>query len=135
MAEPLVGTRELTVTVLKDKPLCVTEIKTKQNNDFYNYDAKYKSGGSFHELPAQIPKNISQKAMEWALEAHKIIGCRGISRSDFRYDPNKNELFMLEINTQPGMTKTSLTPEQGVFCNINMVKLVRTLIEEATYEC
>ena len=135
MAEPLVGTRELTVTVLRDKPLCVTEIKTGQNNDFYNYEAKYASGGSFHEIPAQIPKVISQQAMSWALRAHQIIGCNGISRSDFRYDPHNSELFMLEINTQPGMTKTSLAPEQGAFCNINMVKMVRILIEEATYEC
>ena len=135
MAEILVGTRELTVTVLKDKPLCVTEIKTKEKNQFYNYEAKYASGESFHEIPAQIPKLISQQAMDWALKAHQIIGCKGISRSDFRYDENKNLLFMLEINTQPGMTKTSLAPEQCAFCNINMVKMVRILIEEATYEC
>ena len=135
MAESLVGTRELTVTVLREKPLCVTEITTPKNNDFYNYDAKYSSDGSFHEIPAQIPKIIAQQAMSWALKAHKTIGCKGISRSDFRYDPNKSELFMLEINTQPGMTKTSLAPEQGAFCNINMVKMVRILIEEATYEC
>ena len=135
MAESLVGTRELTVTVLREKPLCVTEIKTAKNNVFYNYDAKYASGGSFHEIPAQIPKVISQQAMNWALKAHQIIGCRGISRSDFRYDQNTSELFMLEINTQPGMTKTSLAPEQCAFCNINMVKMVRILIEEATYEC
>ena len=135
MAESLVGTRELTVTVLRDKPLCVTEIKTGQNNDFYNYDAKYERGGSFHEIPAQIPKVISQQAMSWALNAHQIIGCKGISRSDFRYDPNNSGLFMLEINTQPGMTETSLAPEQGAFCNINIVKMVRILIEEATYEC
>ena len=135
MAEVLVGTRELTVTILRDKPLCVTEIKTGKNNDFYNYKAKYSSGGSFHEIPAQISNIISQQAMDWALKAHQIIGCRGISRSDFRYDPNNNELFMLEINTQPGMTKTSLAPEQGAFCNINIVQMVRILIEEASYEC
>jgi len=135
MAESLVGTRELTVTVLREKPLCVTEIKTAKNNVFYNYDAKYASGGSFHEIPAQIPTVITQQAMNWALKAHQIIGCKGISRSDFRYDPNTSELFMLEINTQPGMTKTSLAPEQCAFCNINMVKMVRILIEEATYEC
>ena len=135
MAESLVGTRELTVTVLREKPLCVTEIKTAKNNVFYNYDAKYASGGSFHEIPAQIPTVITQQAMNWALKAHQIIGCKGISRSDFRYDPNTSKLFMLEINTQPGMTKTSLAPEQCAFCDINMVKVVRILIEEATYEC
>ena len=135
MAEILVGTKELTVTVLKDKPLCVTEIKTKENNEFYNYDAKYLSGGSVHQIPAKIPKQIYQQALDWALKAHQIIGCRGISRSDFRYDENDNELFMLEINTQPGMTKTSLAPEQCAFCNINMDEMVKILIEEATYEC
>ena len=135
MAEALVGTRELTVTVLRNKPLCVTEIITGQNNDFYNYEAKYASGESFHEMPAKIPNIIYQQAMDWALKAHQIIGCKGISRSDFRYDSNNSKLFMLEINTQPGMTKTSLAPEQCAFCNINMVQMVRILIEEATYEC
>ena len=134
MAEVLVGTRELTVTVLKDKPLCVTEIKTDEN-DFYNYEAKYARGKSIHQIPAQIPKIISQKAMDWALKAHQIIECKGISRSDFRYNPIGNQLFMLEINTQPGMTKTSLAPEQAAFCNISMIEMVRILIEEANYEC
>jgi D-alanine-D-alanine ligase len=135
MAENLVGTRELTVTVLKERPLCVTEIETGKENDFYNYNAKYKNGRSFHQLPAKIPNLTSQKAMEWALNAHKIIGCNGISRSDFRYDPVDDELFMLEINTQPGMTKTSLAPEQAAFCKIDMIKMVKILIEEAKYEC
>ena len=134
MAEPLVGTRELTVTILNNKPLCVTEIVTSKNNEFYDYDAKYSQGGSFHDLPAKISKNISQMAMDWALITHQIIGCKGISRSDFRYDPNKEELFMLEINTQPGMTKTSLAPEQALFCNISMPEMVKILLEEARYE-
>ena len=135
MAEVLVGSRELTVTVLKEKPLCVTEITTNNKQDFYNYKAKYEKNGSSHILPALIPKTIFDKAMSWALRAHKIIGCRGISRSDFRYDSDDNKLFMLELNTQPGMTETSLTPEQALFCKISMKQMVKTLIEEAKFEC
>ena len=134
MAEVLVGTRELTVTILDNKPLCVTEIMTANKNDFYNYDAKYLKGGSLHTVPAKIPKNIMKITMEWALKAHQIIGCKGISRSDFRYDPKNEKLFMLEINTQPGMTKTSLAPEQALFCNISMPQMVRILLEKAIYE-
>ena len=135
MAEVLVGNKELTVTVLKDKPLCVTEIMATKDNHFYNYEAKYSDGGSIHETPASIPLVIAEQAMSWALKAHQIIGCNGISRSDFRYDSNNSQLYMLEINTQPGMTKTSLSPEQAAFCNIDMVEMVKILIEEATYEC
>ncbi|MDC0093184.1 D-alanine--D-alanine ligase [Alphaproteobacteria bacterium] len=135
MAEVLVGSRELTVTVLKEKPLCVTEITTKNNQDFYNYKAKYEKNGSSHIIPALIPQTIFEKAMSWALRAHQIIGCRGISRTDFRYDSNNNKLFMLELNTQPGMTETSLTPEQALFCNISMKQMVKALIEEANFEC
>jgi D-alanine-D-alanine ligase len=135
MAEVLVGTRELTVTVLKERPLCVTEITSNKKQDFYNYKAKYDQNGSSHIIPALIPKTIFDKAMSWALRAHKIIGCKGISRTDFRYDSNHNKLFMLELNTQPGMTETSLAPEQALFCQITMKQMVKILIEEATYEC
>jgi D-alanine-D-alanine ligase len=135
MAEVLVGTRELTVTVLKERPLCVTEITSNKKQDFYNYKAKYDQNGSSHIIPALIPKTIFDKAMSWALRAHQIIGCKGISRTDFRYDSNHNKLFMLELNTQPGMTETSLAPEQALFCQITMKQMVKTLIEEATYEC
>jgi D-alanine-D-alanine ligase len=135
MAEVLVGSKELTVTVLKEKPLCVTEITTKDKQDFYNYKAKYEKNGSSHIIPALIPKTIFEKAMSWALRAHQIIGCRGISRTDFRYDSDNNKLFMLELNTQPGMTETSLTPEQALFCNISMKQMVKALIEEANFEC
>ena len=135
MAEVLVGSRELTVTVLKGKPLCVTEITTDKKQEFYNYKAKYKKNGSSHVIPALIPNNIFNKAMSWALRAHQIIGCQGISRTDFRYDSDYNNLYMLELNTQPGMTETSLAPEQALFCKITMKQLVKTLIEEANYEC
>ena len=135
MAEIFVGSKELTVTVLNEKPLCVTEIKTSKNEVFYNYNAKYDKNSSSHEIPAKIPEITYQQAMSWALRAHKIIGCKGISRSDFRYDNVSGQLYMLEINTQPGMTKTSLSPEQALFCNISLKDMVKTIIEEARYEC
>ena len=135
MAEIFVGTKELTVTVLKENPLCVTDIITSNDKEFYNYKAKYDENGSFHKIPADIPKVIYNKALSWALKAHQIIGCKGISRTDFRYDPNNEKLYMLELNTQPGMTQTSLSPEQAAYCGINMNDMVKTLIEEADYEC
>ena len=135
MAEEFVGSMELTVTVLKDKPLCVTEIKAAQNEEFYNYRAKYERNGSTHDIPAKIPSHLYEQAMSWALRAHKIVGCNGISRSDFRYDEINNQLYMLEINTQPGMTETSLSPEQALFCNISLSEMVKIIIEEASYEC
>ena len=135
MAEIFVGSVELTVTVLKGSPLCVTEIITPNEKEFYNYNAKYDKYGSLHKIPADIPKIIYEKAMSWALKAHQIIGCRGISRTDFRYDPNENKLYMLEINTQPGMTETSLSPEQATYCGIDFNNLIKIIIEEANYEC
>ena len=91
--------------------------------------------GSFHVIPADIPKNIYNKAMSWALKAHQIIGCKGISRSDFRYDAKEGKLYMLELNTQPGMTKTSLSPEQASYCGLSMNDMVKMIIKEASYEC
>ena len=135
MAEIYVGTKELTVTVLNENPLCVTEIITSDEKKFYNYNAKYNKNGSFHVLPADIPKSIYDKAMSWALTAHQIIGCKSISRSDFRYDDNENKLYMLELNTQPGMTQTSLSPEQASYCGLSMTDMVNMIIKEASYEC
>ena len=135
MAEIFVGSKELTVTVLKENPLCVTEIKTPNDQEFYNYKAKYDKNGSYHKIPADVPKGIYKKALTWALKAHQIIGCRGISRTDFRYDTINKKLYMLELNTQPGMTKTSLSPEQAAYCGINMNKMIKILLEEASYEC
>ena len=88
-----------------------------------------------HKIPADIPKIIYKKALSWALRAHKIIGCRGISRTDFRYDENNEKLYMLELNTQPGMTQTSLSPEQAAHCGININDMIKILLEEASYEC
>ena len=135
MAEIFVGSKELSVTVLKENPLCVTEITTLGDKEFYNYKAKYDKNGSSHKIPADIPKVIYKKALSWALKAHQIIGCRGISRTDFRYDVNSEKLYMLELNTQPGMTKTSLSPEQAAYCGINMNDMIKILLEEANYEC
>ena len=135
MAEIFVGSKELTVTVLKENPLCVTEITTSNDNEFYNYKAKYDNDGSYHKIPADIPKVIYNRALSWALKAHQIIGCRGISRTDFRYDAINGKLYMLELNTQPGMTKTSLSPEQASYCGLNMDDIIKILIEEASYEC
>ena len=133
IVEPLVGNRELTVSILENEPLVVTEIISK-NNFFYDYDSKYSSNGSIHILPAKIPEAVYNKITKWAKLAHELLGCSGISRSDFRYDDSKNELYMLEINTQPGMTKTSLSPEQASYCGITLTELVDKLISKAKFE-
>ena len=131
--EPLVGNRELTVSVLENKPLVVTEIISKKNF-FYDYNSKYTSNGSIHILPAKIPNNIYNKVIKWAKLAHKLLGCSGITRSDFRYDDSNGTIYMLEINTQPGMTKTSLSPEQAKYCGISLTELVDKLISKAKFE-
>ena len=133
IVEPLVGNRELTVSVLNNKSLVVTEIVSKKNF-FYDYNSKYSTNGSLHILPAKIPKNIYDKVTKWAQMAHELLGCSGISRSDFRYDDIKDKLYMLEINTQPGMTKTSLSPEQANYCGITLTELVDQLILKAKFE-
>ena len=129
MAEPMIPGRELTVAVLNGQPLTVTEIT--QSNHFYDYEAKYASGGSQHQLPADVPDHVAEQAMAWAALAHNVLGCRGVSRSDFRWDDDKDKLYMLEINTQPGMTATSLVPEQTAYCGTSMDDLVDQLLEAA----
>ena len=106
-----------------------------KEKEFYNYKAKYEKNGSFHKIPANIPKIIYDKAKSWALRAHQIIGCKGISRTDFRYDPKEEKLFMLELNTQPGMTSTSLSPEQASYCGLTINDMIKIILEEANYEC
>ena len=133
IVEPLVGNRELTVSVLNNKPMVVTEIMSKKSL-FYDYKSKYSINGSNHILPAKLPHYTYKKVMNWAKSAHKLLGCSGITRSDFRYNDITKELFMLEINTQPGMTKTSLSPEQANYCNISLTELVHQLIEKAKFE-
>lgn len=129
MAEQYIPGRELTVAVMGERALGVTEIKT--GHLFYDYDAKYSDGGSIHQVPAQLPQDIYDEAMRISVLAHKTLGCRGISRADMRYD-GKN-LYLLEVNTQPGMTPTSLVPEQASYANISFENLVVWLVEHA--EC
>ena len=129
MAEQYISGRELTVAVMGERALGVTEIKT--GHLFYDYDAKYSAGGSIHQVPAQLPQDIYDEAMRISVLAHKTLGCRGISRADMRYDGK--DLYLLEVNTQPGMTPTSLVPEQASYANISFENLVVWLVENA--EC
>ena len=128
MIEEFIPGRELTVTVMGDRPLAVTEVIT--GSQFYNYETKYTNGASTHILPANIPSEIYNEAMRISLLAHETLGCRGISRADIRYDGN--DLYMLELNTQPGMTPTSLVPEQAEYLDISFNELVRWLVENAS---
>lgn len=134
MAEAYIPGRELTVAVMGDRPLAVTEIDT--GNVFYDYEAKYADGGSRHTLPAPVPAAIRDQAMDVALRAHQALGCRGVSRSDFRYDDTTGEpgrLYILEVNTQPGMTRTSLVPEQAAHVGIAFSELCAWMVREARH--
>jgi D-alanine-D-alanine ligase len=132
MVERFVPGRELTVTVMGDRALAVTEIRTKQG--FYDYTNKYTGGKSEHLLPAPIPEDVTARCLDYARRAHEALGCRGVSRSDFRYDDTdggSGELIMLEVNTQPGMTELSLVPEQAQHVGIDFGELVEWLVQEA----
>lgn len=131
LAEPFVGTRELTVAVLAGRPLAVTELRPKRG--FYDYEAKYTDGLTVHECPAQLPPDVTEAAMDIALRAHERLGCRGVSRSDFRFDEGAGAqgLWLLEVNTQPGMTPLSLVPEQAKYLGISYEDLVQQLLDEA----
>lgn len=134
MVERYVHGRELTCGVMGDVALGVTEI-VPQGHQFYDYDSKYAPGGSKHVIPAQIPPRVYQRVQELALKAHKAMGCRGVSRSDFRYDDRfseDGELVWLEINTQPGMTPTSLVPEMAVHAGHSFVEFLRWMLEDAS---
>ena len=132
MVEEFVPGRELTVSVMGNKALGVTEIVT--DLEFYDYEAKYAAGGSRHILPADVPASVAQDCMDLALKAHRALGCRGVSRTDFRYDDTGpvSRLILLETNTQPGMTPTSLVPEQAAHLGISYAKLCRWLVEDAS---
>ena len=131
LIERFVPGRELTVAVLEDRALAVTEIIPKTT--FYDFEAKYADGGSDHILPAPVPDDIAELAKSLALKAHQTLGCRGLTRSDFRYDPEaETPLWLLEINTQPGMTPTSLAPEQAQFCGMPFADLVEWMAENAS---
>jgi D-alanine-D-alanine ligase len=134
LAEPYVRGRELTTAVLGNEALGVTELKPKSG--WYDYDAKYTDGMTEHVFPAQIPDHITAACKRIALEAHRLLGCRGCSRSDFRWDDERGEdgLFLLEVNTQPGMTPLSLVPEQARHLGISYPELVQRIIDEALAE-
>ncbi len=131
LAEPFIKGRELTVAVLGDEALAVTELKPKAG--FYDYDAKYTDGLTAHVCPAEVPDDIAGSMMAMALNAHRLLGCRGASRSDFRWDDEHGEagVYLLEVNTQPGMTPLSLVPEQAKHRGIAYGELVERLIAEA----
>ncbi len=132
LAERYVPGRELTVAVMDGKALGVTEILT--DDGFYDYDAKYADGGSRHVIPAPIHADIYAQALDLSERAHVALGCRGVSRADFRYDDTAGEpgaLYMLEVNTQPGMTPTSLVPELAAHDGIDFPALVRWMVEDA----
>ncbi len=129
MVEQYIPGRELTVCVLEDRALVVTEILTGEA--FYDYHAKYDAGASRHVLPAQLPEAITQQALDIALAAHRALGCRGATRADLRYDEANGRLILLEVNTQPGLTPTSLLPEQAGHIGMGFPELCSWMVERA----
>ena len=131
MVETYAPGREMTTTVMGDRALGVTDIIT---SGWYDYDAKYKPGGSRHECPANIPAEIEAACLDFALRAHKALGCRGVSRTDFRWDEARGlaGLILLETNTQPGMTPTSLAPEQAAMRGIGFPEFCAWMVEDAS---
>ncbi|WP_253195995.1 D-alanine--D-alanine ligase [Roseovarius sp. PS-C2] len=131
MVEAFAPGRELTASVLGDRALTVTDILTE---GWYDYDAKYKEGGSRHVVPADLPDEIFQACLDYAVRAHEVLGCRGLSRTDFRWDESRglDGLILLETNTQPGMTPTSLSPEQAQAVGISFPELCHWLVEDAS---
>lgn len=131
LVERYVAGRELTTAVMGDRALAVTDIIA---DGWYDYHAKYAPGGSRHVVPAGIPAAIEAACLDYALRAHRALGCRGVSRTDFRWDEAQglDGLVLLETNTQPGMTPTSLAPEQAAHCGISFGALVRWMVEDAS---
>ena len=133
MVETFVHGRELTVSVMGDKSLGVTEIRASEG--FYDYDAKYTEGRAEHLVPAPIHPDAYEAAQDYAVRAHNVLGCRGVSRADLMYDDRNGEpgeLYLLEVNTQPGMTPLSLVPEQAAHLGIEFDELVRWIVENAS---
>jgi D-alanine-D-alanine ligase len=131
MVEEFIPGREMTVTVMDGKALSVTDIQT---DGWYDYAAKYETGGSRHVIPADIPTEIFDACLDYAERAHHVLGCRGVSRTDYRWDESKGlaGLILLETNTQPGMTPTSLAPEQAAVCGVPWGKFVHWMVEDAS---
>jgi D-alanine-D-alanine ligase len=134
LVEEFIDGKELTVAVMHERgALAVTEIFITSDGDWYDFDAKYAEGGSRHEVPANIPRSIADQCMRAAEAAHHALGCRGVTRSDFRYDPKTDRLVLLEVNTQPGMTPTSLVPEQAAYVGMSYDELVSWILEDASW--
>jgi D-alanine-D-alanine ligase len=136
LVEKYVAGRELTCAVMGDRALGVIDIQPATGL-FYDYDAKYAKGGSIHVLPAEIKPNIYQRVQELALTAHQALGCRGVSRADLRYDDTPGgtgDLVVLEVNTQPGMTETSLVPEIAAHAGYSFGELVKWMVEDASFD-
>ncbi len=134
LVETFVAGRELTCAVMGERALGVIEIRAA-GGGWYDYDAKYSPGGSFHVLPAKLKPNIYQKIQDLALRAHRALGCRGVSRADFRYDDTPGgtgALIVMEVNTQPGMTETSLVPELAAHAGLSLGELVKWMVEDAS---
>jgi D-alanine-D-alanine ligase len=134
LAEPFIAGRELTCAVIGDRALDVIDIRAADGG-WYDYSAKYSKGGSIHILPADLKGNIYHMVQELALRAHKALGCRGVSRTDFRYDDRPDgtgALVVLEVNTQPGMTETSLVPEMAAYAGLTFGGLVQWMVEDAS---
>ena len=131
MVETYAPGRELTCAVLGDRALAVTDIVTE---GWYDYDAKYTAGGSRHVVPADLPDEITAACMDYALRAHRALGCSGLSRTDFRWDEARGVagLVLLETNTQPGMTPMSLAPEQAAYVGMSFPELCRWIVEDAS---
>ncbi len=129
MVEPYIAGQELAVAVMGNQALTVTDIVSRTG--FYDYDAKYGEGGSTHIMPADMPKPAFERALRMAEAAHSALGCQGVTRSDFRYDNINDLLVLLEVNTQPGMTPTSLAPEQAAHLGIGFDDLVLWIVEQA----
>ena len=135
LAERYIPGQELTCAVMGERVLGVTQIVPAEALRFYNYEAKYADGGSLHLLPAPLKPNVYELVQKLTLTAHKALGCRGVSRADFRYDDTdggSGELVCLEVNTQPGMTATSLVPELAVHAGLTFAELVSWMVEEAS---
>lgn len=135
MVEPYIAGKELTCAVIGDQPTGVIEITTSLR--FYDYEAKYAPGGSKHILPAPVSSEIYEECRRLSLAAHRALGCRGVTRADFRYDDSKpgvSGLFCLEVNTQPGMTGTSLVPEMAAHAGMSFPELVRWMVEDASLD-
>ncbi len=131
LAEPFIRGKELTTAVIGERALTVTELKPKSG--FYDFDAKYTDGMTDHICPAEIPEDVAEACKDIALRAHRLLGCKGTSRSDFRWDDERGiaGLFLLEVNTQPGMTPLSLVPEQARHCGMSYEDLVEAIVAEA----